>query len=197
MIVIIDNYDSFTYNLVQYYKQITKDVIVFRNDEVTIQQLSEINPDLIVLSPGPGNPTESGLCKQIVHHFHSSIPIFGVCLGFQIIAEYFGSSIVKGIKPMHGKVTNVQHDGNGIFWGISSPTKVTRYHSLIAKGDTIPDDLIVSSCAVDGAVMGVRHRRFPVEGIQFHPESILTEKGFKMIENSFNQALQWKRGVTQ
>jgi anthranilate synthase/aminodeoxychorismate synthase-like glutamine amidotransferase len=197
MIVIIDNYDSFTYNLVQYYKQIERDVRVYRNDEVTIKEIADLAPNLIVISPGPGTPSESGVCRDIIAHFHKHIPILGVCLGFQLIVEYFGGKVIKGKQPMHGKVSKVTHDQLGVFKGITTPTSVTRYHSLVADPEVIPTELCVTSKAIDGAIMGVRHHTYPVEGIQFHPESILTENGFQMIKNSDEQAKKWmlERGV--
>lgn len=196
MIVIIDNYDSFTYNLVQYYKQIESDVRVFRNDEITVQQIEQFQPHLIVLSPGPGTPKETGICRNILEAFHQQIPILGVCLGFQLIVEFYGGSIIKGTEPMHGKVTEIEHDQLGVFTSIPSPASVTRYHSLIADSNAVPLVLKVSSLDGRGTIMGVRHQTYPVEGVQFHPESILTENGFQMIQNSYEQACIWiqKRG---
>ncbi|MDL4839343.1 anthranilate synthase component II [Aquibacillus rhizosphaerae] len=192
MIVIIDNYDSFTYNLVQYFKQITTDVLVFRNDETSVEQIQELDPDLIVLSPGPGDPTESGICPDVVDYFYRDTAILGVCLGFQVIVHYFGGKVEKGKRPMHGKVTLMNHDQQGIFKELPSPSKITRYHSLVASPKHIPEQIQVNATAVDGAIMGVRHVRFPTEAIQFHPESILTENGFKMIQNSYELAIKWK-----
>ncbi|WP_100012722.1 anthranilate synthase component II [Lentibacillus sediminis] len=189
MIVIIDNYDSFTYNLLQYYKQITSDVCVYKNDEVTVQQIERIHPHLIVLSPGPGTPEETGISRNIIEAFHQQTPIFGVCLGLQLIVEFFGGSIVKGPQPMHGKVTKVAHDQLGVFAQVPSPAYVTRYHSLIADSNTLPAQLEISSLDDKGTIMGIRHKKHPVEGVQFHPESILTEHGFQMIQNSYEQAL--------
>lgn len=193
MIVIIDNYDSFTYNLVQYYKQIASDVRVFRNDEVTVQQINQLHPQLIVLSPGPGTPKDTGESRNILKTFHQSTPIFGVCLGFQLIVEFFGGSIIKGAQPMHGKVTPLEHDRLGVFTSISSPASVTRYHSLIVEKHSLPAELTISSIDDRGTIMGVRHQTYPVEGVQFHPESILTEHGFQMIQNSYEQALLWRQ----
>ncbi|MBM7571008.1 anthranilate synthase component II [Aquibacillus albus] len=198
MIIIIDNYDSFTYNLVQYYKQLDPDVHVYRNDEISISNIDRLNPDIIVLSPGPGKPTESGNCKEIVSKFHKTIPIFGVCLGFQLIVEFFGGKVIKGEQPMHGKISNIHHIQDGVFNSIPNPTKVTRYHSLIADSTSIPEELVVTARTNDGVIMGVRHLKHPIEGIQFHPESILTEHGFQMIENHYHIARTWKakRGVS-
>ncbi|WP_226035982.1 anthranilate synthase component II [Aquibacillus saliphilus] len=191
MIVIIDNYDSFTYNLVQYYKELDSIVHVFRNDQLTSQQLQQLNPDLIVFSPGPGTPDDTGVCRDILSTFHKNTPILGVCLGYQLIVDFFGGQIVKSNQPMHGKLSLIHHTNQGVFESITSPLKVTRYHSLIADIKHIPTSLDVTSHTLDGVIMGVRHHKYPVEGIQFHPESILTDYGFTMIENSYKQALAW------
>lgn len=183
MIVMIDNYDSFTYNLYQYMKQIDSDVLVFRNDEITIPDMETISPDMILLSPGPGNPKESGISNEVLSHFYKKIPILGVCLGHQMIIEVFGGKVIKGEQPMHGKVTPIVHDGKTVFSKVPSPTQVTRYHSLVADPKCIPNCLEVSAWADDGTIMAVRHKDYIVEGIQFHPESIMTEAGFQMLEN--------------
>lgn len=192
MIVIIDNYDSFTYNLVQYYKQITSDVQVYRNDKITVGQTEKLDPHLIVLSPGPGTPADTGVSRDILQAFHKQIPIFGVCLGFQLMFEFYGGSIVKGTKPMHGKVTKTEHDQLGVFASIPSATSVTRYHSLIADHSSVPGELVISARDKNGTIMGVRHETYPTEGVQFHPESILTEHGFQIIQNSYAQAIAWR-----
>ncbi len=184
MIVIIDHYDSFTYNLYQYITEIAGDVLVFRHDEVTVQELEKLSPSAIVLSPGPGNPTESGISKAVLQRFYQEIPILGICLGHQVIIEWFGGEVQKGEVPVHGKTSLIQHDAQKIFKDIPSPTRVTRYHSLVAT--TIPSCLHISSRSEDGAVMAVRHDTYRIEGIQFHPESILTEHGYKMLENFFS-----------
>lgn len=192
MIVIIDNYDSFTYNLVQYFKEID-DVKVFRNNEVNGDEVANLDPQLIVFSPGPGTPKDSGVCRDILKNYYHTIPMLGVCLGFQLIVEFFGGEIIKGFQPVHGKTAEVFHDQKGIFKNLPSPTTVTRYHSLVAdmsKDNHIP--LTISSSTKDGVIMGVRHENHPVEGIQFHPESILTEHGKEMILNSYQQAVHWK-----
>ena len=194
MIVIIDNYDSFTYNLVQYFKEISHPVLVFRNDKVTINELIKLHPHLIVLSPGPGTPDDSGICRYVLQHFHEHTPILGVCLGHQIIIDFFGGNIVKGNKPMHGKVTMLRHNQQGIYKNIPTPTNVTRYHSLVASEDKFPKDLIISSRADDGMIMSVQHKQLPIFGIQFHPESILTACGYKMLSNCYRLAASWKEG---
>ncbi|WP_407268609.1 anthranilate synthase component II [Radiobacillus sp. PE A8.2] len=191
MIVIIDNYDSFTYNLVQYYKQLDEHVHVYYNDEVSVSYIASLNPTLIVLSPGPGSPDQSGVCSAILKELATTTPILGVCLGHQLICAHFGGNVVKGKQPMHGKVSTITHDGHGIFQTIPSPCNVTRYHSLVVKDHSIPAQLEVTARSSDGTIMGVRHRTLSVEGIQFHPESILTEHGFDMIKNSYMLALQW------
>lgn len=183
MIVMIDNYDSFTYNLYQYITEIAGEVLVYRHDQVTVPDIEKLSPEAIVLSPGPGSPVESGICKDVLQHFYRTTPVIGICLGHQIIVETFGGQVEKGKKPMHGKVTSIKHDGMGIFQQIPSPTCVTRYHSLVAS--VVPDCLEVSAVAEDGAIMGVRHKEYQIEGIQFHPEAILTEQGYKMLENFF------------
>lgn len=186
MIVIIDNYDSFTYNLFQYISKIVGDVRVYRNNQIELQDLISLSPEGIVLSPGPGHPDESGISKEVLQYFHDKIPILGICLGHQIIVEWFGGSIVKGKQPIHGKVTKVKHNSKTTFRGVPNPTKVTRYHSLVALESRLPDCLEVSATSCDGAVMAIRHKSFNVEGIQFHPESILTEYGYTMLENFFS-----------
>ena len=191
MIVIIDNHDSFTYNLVHYLEQIAGEVRVYQNDEITAQAVKELAPELIVLSPGPGRPAEDGATRDILTNLSEDIPILGVCLGHQAIVEFFGGRVVKGKQPMHGKTAAMSHDGRGLFGGIESPTRITRYHSLVAERASIPDCLEISGETEDGAIMGVRHRTLPVAGIQFHPESIMTKEGYKMLENYYGQAKSW------
>ncbi|SDK06359.1 anthranilate synthase component II [Sediminibacillus albus] len=191
MIVIIDNYDSFTYNLVQYFKQLDSAVKVIQCDKGTAETVSQLNPNLIVLSPGPGRPCQSSLSWQVLEQFSNIVPILGVCLGHQTIIEYFGGNIVKAMRPTHGKVSAVMHDKQGIFDGITNPAQVTRYHSLIADEASIPDCLIVTARSEDGAIMGITHRDWPVTGIQFHPESVLTAEGFHMMKNSYQQAIRF------
>ncbi|GGD22175.1 anthranilate synthase component II [Pontibacillus salipaludis] len=185
MIVMIDNYDSFTYNLFQYIQMGGYEVEVFRNDQITIEEIEELTPEAIVLSPGPGSPIEAGICLSIVRHFFNKIPILGICLGHQIIVEAFGGVVVKGNRPMHGKVTSIHHDRQGVYKALPSPTAVTRYHSLVAQSKSLPSELVVTSRSEDGAIMGVRHKKYPIEGIQFHPEAILTSLGYDMLQNFF------------
>lgn len=193
MIVVIDNHDSFTYNLVHYFRQFDSDVRVFQNAQTTAAELKEMAPDLIVLSPGPGRPVQQGATREALESLSGIIPILGVCLGHQTLIEHFGGRIIKGTKPMHGKVSLVTHDGSGLFAGIASPAKVTRYHSLIADKETMPDCLAITALSEDGVVMAVQHKNWPVTGIQFHPESILTVDGFTMLKNCYDDALTWKR----
>lgn len=187
LILVIDNYDSFTFNLVQYIKSVGEEVVVVRNDEVSLQDIKEMQPDSILLSPGPGNPDTAGICLSIVKELHQAIPILGVCLGHQIIAQAFGGKVHKAKEPVHGKVDVITHDGKQIFRDIASPSLVTRYHSLIVEETTFPSCLEVSAKTEYGEIMAIRHKQYPIEGVQFHPEAILTENGLQMIQNFFTQ----------
>lgn len=187
MILVIDNYDSFTFNLVQYIQSVGEEVVVVRNDQVTIEDIRKMQPDSILLSPGPGNPDTAGICVEIVKEFYKDIPILGVCLGHQIIAQAFGSKVHNASMPMHGKVDVIFHDGKEIFKNIPSPSTVTRYHSLIVDEVSLPNTIEVSAKTVNGEIMAIRHKHFPVEGVQFHPEAILTENGLQMIQNFFTK----------
>lgn len=187
MILVIDNYDSFTYNLVQYIEQIGIEVKVVRNDQIAIGEIEQLNPEFILLSPGPGNPDHAGICIEVVKHFFHKIPILGVCLGHQVIAQAFGGKIIKAKRPMHGKTSFITHDGKSIFAGLENSFKVTRYHSLIVEEKSLSQDLDITAKSEDGEIMGIRHRQYKVEGIQFHPEAILTENGLKMLQNFFSQ----------
>lgn len=185
MILVIDNYDSFTFNLVQYIKQFEQKVLVIRNDLISIKDIEKLNPQHILISPGPGNPDQAGLSLDIVQHFHKSIPILGICLGHQVIAQFFGAKIKKALKPMHGKISEINHDQKTIFSNITNPISVTRYHSLIVESETLPHCLEVSALSDTGEIMALRHKKYKVEGMQFHPESILTEYGKELLENFF------------
>jgi anthranilate synthase/aminodeoxychorismate synthase-like glutamine amidotransferase len=182
-ILVIDNYDSFTYNLVQLIGKFREDIIVKRNDEVTVEQIIELNPNKILISPGPGKPENSGVSLKVISDLGETIPILGVCLGHQAIGLHFGAEVVHAPKLMHGKTSTIEHDGKGLFKGVEQNFIATRYHSLIIKKDTIPESLIVTATSEDGIVMGVRHKKYPIEGIQFHPESILTIAGEELIKN--------------
>lgn len=185
MILVIDNFDSFTFNLVQYVQEIGEEVIVLRNDQVSLQEIMEMKPDFILISPGPGNPDTAGICLDVVKKFYQEIPILGVCLGHQIIAQAFGGIIKKASKPMHGKISHIDHDQSEIFHGIPSPLPVTRYHSLVVDENSLPSCLEISARSNDGEIMAIRHKQYKVEGVQFHPESILTESGMRMVRNFF------------
>ncbi|WJE15567.1 aminodeoxychorismate/anthranilate synthase component II [Halobacillus sp. ACCC02827] len=197
MIVIIDNYDSFTYNLAQYFQTMEEDVRVFRNDEVTAEEVQQMDPTLIVLAPGPGNPGETGVAKEVLTLCSRTIPILGICLGHQLIVEHFGGVIEKGEQPVHGKVTEMTHDGRTIFRDLPERIKVTRYHSLKASTSRLPQVFEISAVSEDEVVMAVRHCELPVEGIQFHPESILTEFGMEMLERAYRQAVVFKRATLE
>ena len=182
MIVVIDNYDSFTYNLVQYFGELGADLRVFRNDAVTVAEVQDLEPDAIVLSPGPGRPEGSGVCLQIVEEFHQRLPILGVCLGHQAIAHVFGGTIDRAPRLMHGKTSAIHHTGQGIFANFPSPFTATRYHSLIVK-EPVPDGFDVTAFTAEGEIMAIQHREHPLYGVQFHPESILTPHGKRLLEN--------------
>jgi anthranilate synthase component 2 len=183
MLLMIDNYDSFTFNLVQYLGELGADVHVYRNDAITLDQVEAWAPERIVLSPGPCTPSEAGITVPLIQRFAGRIPLLGVCLGHQAIGQAFGGRIVRAAKVMHGKLDAVTHDGRGVFTGIPSPVTVTRYHSLAIEGASVPDCLEVSARTAEGEIMGVRHREHAVEGVQFHPEAILTEHGHAMLRN--------------
>ena len=183
MVLLIDNYDSFTYNIYQYLGELGAQVEVVRNDQVTVEEIEQMAPTQIIISPGPGNPDEAGISKQVVRHFAGKTPIFGVCLGHQCIGEVFGAIVEGAGEILHGKVSTIAHDGRGVFAGISSPISATRYHSLAIRSDSVPAELEVSATSESGIIMGVRHRTLPVEGVQFHPESILTPAGHDILRN--------------
>jgi anthranilate synthase/aminodeoxychorismate synthase-like glutamine amidotransferase len=187
MVFVLDNYDSFTYNLVQYLGELGAEVEVYRNDELTVEQVEALKPERILLSPGPCTPSEAGILVPLIRHMAGKTPIFGVCLGHQAIGEAFGGDVVRAPHLMHGKTSPVDHDGKGIFAGLATPLICTRYHSLIVAEDSLPAELMVTArtAAPDGdsIIMGLRHRTLPIEGVQFHPESVLTEHGHEMIRN--------------
>lgn len=186
MILMIDNYDSFTFNLVQYLGELGGDIKVFRNDSLTIEDIRKMNPEKIVISPGPCTPNEAGISVDVVNNFAGKMPILGVCLGHESIAAAFGGKIIKAKKLMHGKTSMIRHDGKGVFDGIANPFEATRYHSLAVDEETLPDSLLISATTDDGEIMALRHKEYNVTGIQFHPESILTTLG-KNILNNFLQ----------
>jgi anthranilate synthase/aminodeoxychorismate synthase-like glutamine amidotransferase len=183
MILLIDNYDSFTYNLVQILGQFDQEVKVFRNDRIDIKGIEVLHPSALVVSPGPGTPASSGVSIEAINHLGSTIPILGVCLGHQAIAACYGAKVVRADRIMHGKTSMILHDGRSIFKGLTNPFEAVRYHSLIVQKDTVPACLEISAWTADGEIMGLRHRKYPVEGVQFHPESILTKTGINILEN--------------
>jgi anthranilate synthase/aminodeoxychorismate synthase-like glutamine amidotransferase len=179
----IDNYDSFTYNLVQYFGELGQELMVYRNNKITIADIEQLKPDRIVISPGPCTPREAGISIDVIKYFADSIPILGVCLGHQSIGEAFGGDVIRAPYLMHGKTSMIHHDGKTIFTGLPNPFVATRYHSLIVKRETMPSMLEVSAWTEDGVIMGIRHKQFKVEGVQFHPESILTNVGKELLGN--------------
>jgi len=183
MLLVIDNYDSFTYNLVQYLGELGAEVSVVRNDAATVDAVAAMRPDRIVISPGPGNPDQAGVSLEVIRRLGPTTPILGVCLGHQAIGQAFGATVARARVQMHGKTSEIHHDGRGVFAGLSNPFVATRYHSLVVLPDTVPADLEATARAEDGEGMGLRHRRYPVEGVQFHPESILTVEGKRLLAN--------------
>ncbi len=182
MLVVIDNYDSFTYNLVQYLGELGADIRVFRNDQVTLDEIAALNPDQIVISPGPGEPDDGGISNAVIREFGPHTPVLGVCLGHQCLGQVYGGAVVRAPRLMHGKTSPVYHNGKGLFYGVPSPFNATRYHSLIVE-EPLPDSLQVTAFTSEGEVMGLRHKEYPVVGVQFHPESILTEHGKRILKN--------------
>lgn len=188
MILMIDNYDSFTYNLVQYLGELGADVRVYRNDQIAVADIERLAPEKIVISPGPCTPKEAGISCEVIRHFAGQIPLLGVCLGHQCIGDVFGGEIVRAPALFHGKTSMIYHDGKTIFRGLPRPFEATRYHSLVIRRDTLPDCLELSAETDDGVIMGVRHRELPIEGVQFHPESILTREGKNLLANFLSSA---------
>ena len=196
VVLVIDNYDSFTYNLVQYLGELRESVVVRRNDEITLAEIAPLNPLAVVLSPGPGKPDEAGICKDLLVEFGPTIPMLGVCLGHQCLGEAFGGTVRRASQVMHGKVSRVTHAEQSVFRGIPSPFAATRYHSLVVDRENLPADLEVTAWTDDGTVMGLRHRRYPLAGVQFHPEAILTEHGHALLANFLEDARAWRQGTT-
>jgi anthranilate synthase component II len=191
MIVLVDNYDSFTFNLVHYLGELGADVAVHRNDKVAIKDVLAAKPDAIVLSPGPCTPNEAGICLDLIEQAAPSIPILGVCLGHQAIGQAFGGKVARAPAPVHGKLSEVRHQGQGVFRGINGPFKATRYHSLVVERDSVPATLAVTAETDDRLVMGLAHKSLPVHGVQFHPESIASEHGHLMLKNFLELAATW------
>jgi anthranilate synthase component II len=190
MIVLIDNYDSFTFNLVHYLGGLGAEIVVHRNDKVTVEAVIAARPEAIVLSPGPCTPNEAGICLDLVDRA-ADVPILGVCLGHQAIAQAFGADVVRAPAPVHGKLSQVRHEGQGVFHGIDAPFKATRYHSLVVDRGTLPEDLVVTAETDDRLIMGVAHKARPVHGVQFHPESIASEHGHRILKNFLDIAAAW------
>ena len=183
MLLMIDNYDSFTFNLVQYFGELGEDVRTVRNDEIDVAGMAALKPQRIVFSPGPCTPAEAGVCVEAIRHFAGKVPLLGVCLGHQAMGAALGGRIVRAGVPMHGKTSRIRHDDQGVFAALPQDFTVVRYHSLVIERDTMPADLVVTATSEDGEIMGVRHRGLPLEGVQFHPESILSEHGHAMLRN--------------
>ena len=184
-VLVIDNYDSFVYILVQYLGELGLEPIIFRNDKLLVQDVADLDVDAILISPGPGTPLDSGISMELIREFKELKPIFGVCLGLQCIGEFFGGNVVRAPKVMHGKTSAISHTNHGVFSGISNPVEATRYHSLIVERETLPDSLEITAETDDGTIMGLKHRQYRIEGVQFHPESILTKEGQSILRNFF------------
>jgi len=188
----IDNYDSFTYNLVQYLSSLNETVEVYRNDSLTVEDVRKMKPDMIVISPGPSTPNEAGISLAIVNELAGEIPILGICLGHQTIGQVYGGKIIKAFEPVHGKVFPITHDNKGVFKDLNQPLNVTRYHSLVIEKETLPECLEITAETEDGQIMGIRHKSLLLEGVQFHPEAILTEQGHELLENFLVKAKAYK-----
>jgi anthranilate synthase component 2 len=189
-LLMIDNYDSFTFNLVQYFGELGEEVRTLRNDEIDVDGIEAMKPARIVFSPGPCTPAEAGVCVEAIRHFAGKVPMLGVCLGHQSIGAALGGRIVRAQRPMHGKTSTIEHDGAGVFAGLPQRFTIVRYHSLVIERATLPKDLTVTATSEDGEIMGVRHRALPIEGVQFHPESILSEQGHAMLRNFLDTAVR-------
>ncbi|WP_313802569.1 aminodeoxychorismate/anthranilate synthase component II [Cytobacillus sp.] len=196
MIFMIDNYDSFTYNLVQYLGELGEELVVRRNDETSIEEIRKVNPTFLMVSPGPCSPNEAGISIEVINEFAGHIPIFGVCLGHQSIAQVFGGEVVQAERLMHGKTSDMHHDGRTIFKGLPNPFPATRYHSLIVRKETLPSCFEISAWTAEGEIMAIRHKELPVEGVQFHPESIMTTSGKDLLKNflSYYSKMEGSKG---
>ena len=187
-LLVIDNYDSFTYNLVHYLGELGAEPVVFRNDKITLDEIAQMRPDAILLSPGPCTPSEAGICLALIDRFKATTPILGVCLGHQAIGQAMGGDVIRAPQLMHGKTSKISHSGKGLFRGLNSGFEATRYHSLIVKRDTLPAELEVTATSDDGLIMGLQHKSYPLHGLQFHPESIASENGHALLQNFLNIA---------
>lgn len=191
MFLMIDNYDSFVYNLVRYFKELDQEIVVYRNDKISIDKIRELKPEGIILSPGPKSPKESNICLDIIENFKGVIPILGICLGHQCIGYSFNSDIIKATEPVHGKVSKVRHESIGVFKNIKNPLNVTRYHSLKIDEKSISDELCITALTEDNVIMGIQHKIYPIWGVQFHPEAVLTECGHEILSNFIRESKKW------
>ncbi len=192
MLLMIDNYDSFVYNLVRYFNELEEDIKVVRNDKILLEDITEKKYSGIVISPGPKNPKEAGMSLEIIERFKGKIPILGICLGHQCIGYAFGGEIIRGKEPVHGKMSLVRHNNEGVFKNLNNPLKVTRYHSLIISKESIPNELIVTAESEDGCIMGIQHKKYPIYGVQFHPEAHLTEQGHELLKNFIKECRRFE-----
>ena len=183
MLLMIDNYDSFVYNLMRYFAELDQEVMIVRNDKITLEEIEKIKPAGIIISPGPKSPKDAGISLEILEKFKGEIPILRICLGHQCIGHYFGSQVVKGEKPVHGKISYIKHNDSGVFKGIKNPLRVTRYHSLVVDSKMLGEDLEITAETEDGVIMGLRHKQYEIHGVQFHPEAEMTEEGHALLNN--------------
>jgi len=193
VILLIDNYDSFTYNLYQYLCELGADVKTYRNDKISLEEIADLKPQGIVISPGPCTPKEAGISNDVIRHFGEKLPILGVCLGHQCMGQVYGGTVDVAGEIMHGKTSLIHHDGKGVFQGLPNPFEAIRYHSLVIYPETLPDELEKTAWTSNGLIMGVRHKKLPVEGVQFHPESIMTKVGHDLLRNYLNRVESWKK----
>ncbi|WP_066894386.1 aminodeoxychorismate/anthranilate synthase component II [Clostridium nigeriense] len=192
MLLMIDNYDSFVFNLVRYFEELDEEVLIYRNDKISIEEIKKLNIDGIIISPGPKSPKEAGISLDILNNFKGVKPILGICLGHQCIGDYFGNKIIKGREPVHGKISYINHNGKDLFNEVKNPLRVTRYHSLIIDNDNLNGDMEVVAYTNDNVIMGIKHKKYPIFGLQFHPEAEMTEEGHKMLKNFINITKKFK-----
>ena len=195
MLLMIDNYDSFVYNLVRYFEELEEEIIIYRNDKISIEDIEKMNIDGIVISPGPKSPKEAGLSLEIIDKFKEKIPILGICLGHQCIGYYFNAIVKKGNEPVHGKVFDITHNNKGLFQNVKNPLRVTRYHSLIVSRENLPDTIEITSETDDKVIMGIKHKDYPIYGVQFHPEAEMTEEGHKILNNFINITKEFSKKI--
>ncbi|MGL5354835.1 MAG: anthranilate synthase component II [Clostridium sp.] len=195
MLLMIDNYDSFVYNLVRYFEELGEEVLIYRNNKISIEEIHKLKIDGIIISPGPKSPKDAGVSLDIIDEFKDKMPILGICLGHQCIGEYFNGEIIKGEKPMHGKISYVTHNNSGIFKNVKNPLRVTRYHSLIVDNNNLPHNIEVTCKTEDNIIMGIKHKEYEVYGVQFHPEAEMTEDGHKILNNFINVTKSYKGGI--